>query len=96
MHSKTGSRGFAAHTFTLGIAIAFNGRFVTETEIVALSWGRAGTPVIFGSGDDRLAADLATMPWIEFVTVKKATAAPGSGGRGAALSRVPLRAGPGS
>ena len=31
--------------------------------------------MIFGSGDDRLAADLAGMDWIEFVTVKKATAA---------------------
>ena len=31
--------------------------------------------MIFGSGDDRLAADLAGMNWIEFVTVKQATAA---------------------
>ena len=75
MHAKTGSGGFASHTFTLGIELQINGRPITETELVALSWGRFGVPVIFASGDDRLAADLATMPWIEFVTVKTATSA---------------------
>ena len=61
MHAKTGSRGFASHTFTLGIELQVNGQSITETELVALSWGRFGTPVIFASGDDRLAADLETM-----------------------------------
>jgi D-amino peptidase len=75
MHAKTGSRGFASHTYTLGIEIRLNGRPITETELVAFSFGRAGVPVIFASGDDRLAADLQTMPWIEFVTTKKATSA---------------------
>ncbi len=75
MHAKTGSGGFASHTFTLGIDLLINGQSITETELVALSWGRAGVPVIFASGDDRLALDLETMPWIEFVTVKEATAA---------------------
>jgi D-amino peptidase len=75
MHAKTGSGGFASHTFTLGIDLLINGRPITETELVALSWGRVGVPVIFASGDDRLARDLETMPWIEFVTVKEATAA---------------------
>lgn len=75
MHAKTGSGGFASHTFTLGIDLLINGQSITETELVALSWGRAGVPVIFASGDNRLAGDLATMPWIEFVTVKEATAA---------------------
>jgi len=75
MHAKTGSGGFASHTFTLGIEFQINGRSITETELVALSWGRADVPVIFGSGDDRLAHDLQTMPWIEFVTVKTATSA---------------------
>ncbi len=75
MHAKTGSGGFASHTFTLGMDIIINGASITETELVALSWGRFGVPVIFGSGDDRLAADLQTMPWIEFVTVKTATSA---------------------
>jgi D-amino peptidase len=76
MHAKTGSGGFASHTFTLGMDILMNGLSITETELIAFAWGRAGVPVIFGSGDDRLAADLApTMPWLEFVTVKTATSA---------------------
>ncbi len=75
MHAKTGSGGFASHTYTLGIGIVVNGQEITETELVGMSWGRVGVPVIFGSGDDRLAADLATMPWIEFVTVKTAMGA---------------------
>ena len=76
MHAKTGSRGFASHTFTLGIDLILNGMAVTETEIVGYSWGRAGVPVIFASGDDRLAADLSgPMPWVRFVTVKTATSA---------------------
>jgi len=75
MHAKTGSRGFASHTYTLGIEIVLNERAITETELVGFSFGRAGVPVIFASGDDRLGADLASMPWIEFVTTKKATSA---------------------
>jgi D-amino peptidase len=75
MHAKTGSGGFASHTYTLGIDFIVNGRSITETELVALSWGRVGIPVVFASGDDRLAADLGTMPWIEYVTVKQATSA---------------------
>ncbi len=75
MHAKTGSRGFASHTYTLGIEVLLNDRPITETELVAFSFGRVGVPLIFASGDDRLAADLSTMPWIEFVTTKKATSA---------------------
>jgi D-amino peptidase len=75
MHAKTGSGGFASHTYTLGIEFQINGQAITETELVGLSWGRADVPVIFASGDDRLANDLETMPWIEFVTVKRATSA---------------------
>jgi D-amino peptidase len=76
MHAKTGSGGFASHTFTLGIAMHLNGMPVTETELVGYSWGRAGVPVIFASGDDRLRADLEEpMPWLEFVQVKTATSA---------------------
>ena len=75
MHAKTGSRGFASHTYTLGIDLWMNDRSITETELVAYSWGRAGVPVIFVSGDDRLADDLETMPWIQYVVTKKATSA---------------------
>ena len=91
MHARTGSGGFASHTFTLGIELQINGRPITETELVALSWGRYGVPVIFASGDDRLAADLATMPWIEFVTVKTATSASTAEPRPVAEARADLR-----
>lgn len=75
MHAKTGSEGFASHTYTLGIGLELNGQSITETEFVALSWGRADVPVIFASGDDRLESDLATMPWIKYARVKNATSA---------------------
>ncbi|MGH7444881.1 MAG: M55 family metallopeptidase, partial [Longimicrobiales bacterium] len=75
MHAKTGSGGFASHTYTLGIELRMNGQSITETELVAYSFGRSGVPVIFASGDDRLAEDLRTMPWIEYATVKTATSA---------------------
>lgn len=75
MHAKTGSRGFASHTYTLGMEARINGAPVTESEIVGYSWGRVGVPMIMVTGDDRLKNDLATMPWIEFVVTKQATAA---------------------
>jgi len=73
MHSKTGSKGFAAHTITLGIALELNGKEITESELVGYSWGRVNVPLIFVSGDDRLKDDLKVLPWLEFVTTKKAT-----------------------
>lgn len=72
MHAKTGSNGFLAHTYTLGTDFIVNGLSITETELVAYSWGRVDVPVIFASGDDRLRQDLETMPWIEYVEVKQA------------------------
>jgi D-amino peptidase len=75
MHAKTGSRGFASHTITLGMEVQLNGVPITESEIVGYSWGRVGVPMIFVSGDDRLRDDLKTMPWIEYVVSKKATSA---------------------
>jgi D-amino peptidase len=75
MHAKTGSRGFASHTITLGMGVIMNGKPITESEIVAYSWGRVGVPLIFVSGDDRLQKDLEVMPWLEFVVTKKATSA---------------------
>jgi len=73
MHAKTGSAGFASHTFTLGMDIIMNDMSITETELIGYSWGRAEVPVIFTSGDDKLAQDLKTMPWLEYVAVKKAS-----------------------
>ena len=90
MHAKTGSKGFAAHTFTLGIGLKVNGRFITESELVALSWGREGIPLIFASGDDRLASDLQHLDWLEFVTVKTATAADSANPRPVAEARADL------
>ena len=73
MHAKQGSGGFASHTFTPGVSVLMNRRSLTETEVVGYAWGRVGVPIIFVSGDDRLAQDLKpTMPWIEYVTVKDA------------------------
>jgi D-amino peptidase len=94
MHAKTGSGGFASHTFTLGIDMILNGMAVTETEIVGYSWGRVGVPVIFASGDDRLEADLAgPMPWVEFVRVKTATSASSADPRPVEEARFDLAAG---
>ena len=93
MHAKTGSGGFASHTFTLGIDLLINGQPITETELVALSWGRVGVPVIFASGDDRLRDDLQTMPWIEFVTVKDANGADSAVTRPVPEARTDLREG---
>jgi len=92
MHAKTGSGGFASHTFTLGIDLLINDRPITETELVALSWGRIGVPVIFASGDDRLARDLETMPWIQYVQVKEASAADSARLRPVDEARADLRA----
>lgn len=94
MHAKTGSGGFASHTYTLGIDFVLNGMPVTETEIVGYSWGREGVPVIFASGDDRLAADLTgTMPWVEMVVVKTATSASSADPRPVEEARADLTAG---
>lgn len=76
MHAKTGSRGFASHTFAPGLDFILNGASITETELIGYSWGRVNVPVIMVTGDDRLRDDLrATMPWLEYVTVKTSTSA---------------------
>jgi D-amino peptidase len=94
MHAKTGSGGFASHTYTLGIDFVLNGMAVTETEIIGYSWGRVGVPVVFASGDDRLALDLAeAMPWLEFVTVKTANSASSATPRPVADARADLARG---
>lgn len=72
MHSKTNGDGFAEHTINLGTDWIFNNMSVNESEILAYSWGRIGIPLIFVSGDDKLAEQLSWMDWLEYVTVKKA------------------------
>jgi D-amino peptidase len=93
MHAKTGSGGFASHTYTLGMDFILNGKSITETEFVAMSWGRVDVPLIFASGDDRLANDLRDMTWIEYVTVKEATSANTAIPRPLAEVRADMRAG---
>lgn len=94
MHAKTGSGGFASHTFTMGIEFIVNGLAITESELVAFSWARERIPVILVSGDDRLQRDLAgTMPWLEFVRVKTATSASSATLRPVAEAHADLRAG---
>jgi len=72
MHSKTGGGGFAEHTMNLGTDWIFNGMSINESELLAYSWGRIGVPLIFVSGDDKLARQLAWMDWLEYTTVKEA------------------------
>ena len=73
MHAGTGSGGFAAHTWTAGIEFAINGRAVNEAQLIALTQGERGIPLIFVSGDDRLGAELRALNWIQYVEVKTAT-----------------------
>lgn len=73
MHAGSGSGGFAAHTWTAGVELKINGYALNEAELIGLTHGEQGLPVIFVSGDDRLGAELHSMPWIEYVTVKQAT-----------------------
>jgi len=75
MHAKTGSGGFASHTYTIGIELRLNGQSITESELVAFSWGRVDVPMIMVTGDDKLKQDLSTMPWLQYVVTKTATAA---------------------
>jgi D-aminopeptidase len=74
-HSKTGGGGFASHTVNMGMDWILNDMSINESEIFAYSWGRARVPVIFCSGDDKLADQLSWMTWLEYVTVKKAKGA---------------------
>lgn len=74
MHDKPRSGGFSPHTLGAGISPIIDGKAVTETELLGYSFGTAGIPVIFSSGDDRLRATLAAaMPWVEYAVVKRVT-----------------------
>lgn len=75
MHSKTGSGGFAAHTYTIGMDWILNDRSINESEIIACSWGRADVPLILVSGDNKLKEQLSWMSWLEYIQVKTAKGA---------------------
>jgi D-amino peptidase len=74
MHAKPGSGGFFAHTYTGSMEFWMNGMSLSEPEIIGYSWGLVNVPVIYVAGDAVLKNDIAgTMPWIEFVAVKRGT-----------------------
>lgn len=73
MHASSGSGGFAAHTWTAGVEFAINGQALNEAQLIALTQGEHGIPLIFVSGDDRLGAEMRSLPWVRYVEVKKAT-----------------------
>lgn len=77
MHAKPGSGGFVAHTYTGGMEFWMNGLSLSEPEIIAYSWARVNVPVIYVAGDEVLwTNDLnKTMPWVEYVAVKRGTSA---------------------
>jgi len=76
-HARTGSRGFASHTITIGMEVLLDDRPVTEVELFAYSMGAEGVPLIFVSGDDRLEQNLAAagIDWIQYVVTKRSRSA---------------------
>lgn len=74
-HDKPRSGGFAPHTVTVGTTPVLNGAGLTETDLLSYAVGTRGIPMIMASGDDVLGQSLArTLPWIEYVAVKRSTA----------------------
>lgn len=73
MHARAGTNGFMAHTVTVEPAYRVNGRWLTETSIVARSAARFGIPVIMVSGDDVLRDQIKEeFPDAEYAVVKHA------------------------
>lgn len=72
MHARGRGQGFASHTLSLGIAVELNGVPVSESHLLALLWGEVGVPLILVTGDNRLRADLAQLPGLEYVVTKRA------------------------
>lgn len=92
-HARTGTGGFAAHTLTLGMDLHINNTPITETDFLALSWGRNNIPVIFASGDDVFAELMSdTMPWMQVAVTKYAIDAGNAELRPLAEAREEIRA----
>lgn len=73
MHARAGTDGFMAHTVTVEPTYKVNGRWLTETSIVARSAARFGIPVIMVSGDNVLQGQIKEeFPDIEYAVVKTA------------------------
>ena len=74
-HDKPRSGGFSPHTVGIGTSPVINGVALTETDLLAYALGVGGVPMILASGDDVLGRSLKrTLPWIEYVVVKRTTA----------------------
>jgi D-amino peptidase len=73
MHARANTPGFLAHTYTIHPSFRLNGLEIDETEIIAHSAARFGTPVIMVSGDDVLQKEIAErFPNAEYGVVKHA------------------------
>ena len=73
-HARGGGEGVLAHTWSSSvIGCRLNGREVGEWGLNAMIAGHFGVPVVLITGDDRLAAEVATeLPNTEVVVVKRA------------------------
>ncbi len=58
MHAATGTAGFVAHCIDIGVGVRVDGAWWSETDLLLELAARAGTPAVFVSGDDVLAAGL--------------------------------------
>jgi D-amino peptidase len=100
-HARAGTlRGTLAHTYTFGVADAVvcgapDGELPTgELGLNAALAAALGVPLVFASGDDKLAAEArALLPGIETVTVKQGLAWSGARLIGPEQARAELRAG---
>jgi D-amino peptidase len=72
MHVRSGSDGFAPHTYYGTIRWNMNGLEMSETSMVALSAARFGVPLVLVTGDDRHKSEVTEFSKAEYVIVKKA------------------------
>lgn len=72
MHGRSGSKGFAPHTYYGTIRWNMNGLEMSETSMVALSAARFDIPLILVTGDDVHRMEVAEFSNAEYVVVKSA------------------------
>lgn len=70
MHVRSGSEGFAPHTYFGNTRWTLNGHKMSETSMVALSAARYGIPLILVAGDDLHESEVAEFSDAEYVVVK--------------------------
>lgn len=71
MHVRSGTEGFAPHTYYGTIRWNMNGLEMSETSMVALSAARFGIPLVLVTGDDRHKPEVAEFSKAEYVIAKK-------------------------